>query len=299
MTITLRGLTRVYRGRTVALSEIDLTMTEGMTGLLGANGAGKTTLIRMLTGTDRPTSGTLSVCGHDMATSAGRNAVKRLIGYLPQELALYPDLTGREFLDYVALLKGIDDKRARRSQIERLLADVGLDSVGMQRISRYSGGMKRRLGIAQTLLGDPKVIIVDEPTAGLDPEERIRFRRLLGRLGGDRIVILSTHILDDVAHSCPMVAVLSAGTLAYHGTTSGLVALGEGQTYLVPAVLEPQGDFTVVNVTSTANGAEYRIVGLAPPPESRPVAPTLDDGYIAALRAARASAAASGQSMAW
>ncbi|MEV6562025.1 ABC transporter ATP-binding protein [Nocardia sp. NPDC051756] len=289
MTITLRKLTKVYRGPTVALNEIDLTVTEGMTGLLGTNGAGKTTLLRILTGTIRPTSGTVSVCGHDMATSAGRTAVKRLLGYLPQELALYPDLTGREFLDYVALLKGIDDKRLRWSQIDNLLDRAGLDSVGTQRIGRYSGGMKRRLGIAQTLLGDPKLIIVDEPTAGLDPEERIRFRTLLGQLGGDRIVVLSTHILDDVAQSCPMAAVLTEGTLAYHGTTGGLVAMAEGQTHVVRATGEPQGDFTVVNVTSTVEGIEYRVVGPTPPPESRQVSPTLDDGYIALLRASRAN----------
>ncbi|ASF09886.1 putative ABC transporter ATP-binding protein [Nocardia brasiliensis NBRC 14402] len=288
MTITLRKLTKVYRGRNVALDEIDLTVTEGMTGLLGTNGAGKTTLIRILTGTIRPSAGTVAVCGHDMATTAGRTAVKRLLGYLPQELALYPDLTGREFLDYVALLKGIDDKRRRRSQIDNLLDRVGLDAVATQRIERYSGGMKRRLGIAQTLLGDPKLIIVDEPTAGLDPEERIRFRTLLGQLGGDRIVVLSTHILDDVAHSCPMAAVLTEGRLAYHGTTGGLVALADGQTHVLRAAHEPVGDFTVVNVTSTGDGVHYRVVGPVPPPESWPVAPTLDDGYIALLRAARA-----------
>ncbi|MGY1898461.1 ATP-binding cassette domain-containing protein [Nocardia gipuzkoensis] len=288
MTITLRNVTKAYRGGTIALHEIDLTVTEGMTGLLGTNGAGKTTLIRILTGTIRPKSGTVSVCGHDLSTTAGRTAVKRLLGYLPQELALYEDLTGREFLDYVALLKGIDDKRNRRSQIDNLLERVGLDALGAQRISRYSGGMKRRLGIAQTLLGDPKLIIVDEPTAGLDPEERIRFRALLGRLGGDRIVVLSTHILDDVAHSCPMAAVLTEGRIAYHGTTPGLVALAEGQTHLVRASHEPRGDFTVVNVTGTAEGPEYRIVGPTPPPGSRPISPTLDDGYIALLRTARA-----------
>ncbi|MFI6999208.1 ABC transporter ATP-binding protein [Nocardia sp. NPDC050175] len=283
-------MTKAFRGRTVALDGIDLTMTEGMTGLLGTNGAGKTTLIRILTGTLRPTSGTVSVCGHDMATTAGRTAVQRLLGYLPQELTLYPDLTGREFLDYIALLKGIDDKRARRAQIESLLTRIGLDSVAKQRVGSYSGGMKRRLGIAQTLLGDPRLIIVDEPTAGLDPEERIRFRTLLGQLGGDRVVVLSTHILDDVAHSCPKVAVLTGGALAYHGTTTGLVEMAEGQTHVVRATSEPHGDFTVVNVTSTAEGTEYRVISPVPPPESQPVAPTLDDGYIALLRSTRASA---------
>ncbi|MFD9961229.1 ABC transporter ATP-binding protein [Amycolatopsis sp. NPDC058986] len=291
MNITIENLTKVYRGSTVALDGVGLTIGEGMTGLLGTNGAGKTTLMRILTGTIRPTSGSVVVGGHDLATSAGRTAVKRLLGYLPQELSLYPDLNGREFLDYVALLKGIDDKRARRAQIDSLLARVGLESVATQRISRYSGGMKRRLGIAQVLLGDPRLVIVDEPTAGLDPEERMRFRALLAGLGGHRIVILSTHILDDVAQSCAQVAVLATGRVAYHGTTSGLVGAAEGQTHLVRAAAQPAGDFTVVNATNTAEGTEYRVVGPVPPPGARPVAPTLDDGYVALLRSARQAAA--------
>jgi ABC-type multidrug transport system ATPase subunit len=290
MNITLRNVTKTYRGPTIALDGIDLTLTEGTTGLLGTNGAGKTTLIRILTGVTRPTSGTVSVFGHDMATTAGRAAVKRLLGYLPQDLALYPDLTGREFLDYIALLKGIDDKRARAREIEALLAKVDMESVGTTRIGHYSGGMKRRLGIAQALLGDPRLIVVDEPTAGLDPEERIRFRTLLGHMGGDRIVVLSTHILDDVGHSCTKAAVLTEGKLAYHGTTKGLVQIAEGQTYLVRSPAPPEGDFTIVNVANTAAGPEYRIVGPVPPPESRPTAPTLDDGYVALLRSTRMSA---------
>lgn len=230
------------------------------------------------------------VGGHDLATGAGRTAVKRMLGYLPQELSLYPDLDGREFLDYIALLKGIDDKRARREQIDGLLARVGLESVATQRIARYSGGMKRRLGIAQVLLGDPRLIIVDEPTAGLDPEERMRFRALLAGLGGHRVVILSTHILDDVAQSCAEVAVLAGGKQAYHGPTSGLIAVADGQTHLVTAAVQPTGDFTVVNATNTAGGTEYRVVGPVPPPEARPVAPTLDDGYVALQRRAREGA---------
>jgi ABC-2 type transport system ATP-binding protein len=287
--ITIENLTKVYRGGTVAIAGVDLTIGTGMTGLLGTNGAGKTTLMRILTGTVRPTSGRVVVGGHDLATGAGRTAVKRLLGYLPQELALYPDLNGREFLDYIALLKGVDDKRVRRDQIDSLLVRVGLDSVATQRIARYSGGMKRRLGIAQVLLGDPRLVIVDEPTAGLDPEERMRFRALLAGLGGERIVILSTHILDDVAQSCPEVAVLTTGRVMYHGTTAGLVRAADGQTHLVRAAVQPTGDFTVVNATNGPAGTEYRIVGPVPPPGAEPVAPTLDDGYVALLRASRAA----------
>lgn len=288
MYVEIEKVTKVYQGSTVALDGVDLTIGPGTTGLLGANGAGKTTLLRLLAGVIRPDSGRIVVAGHDLATAAGRAAVKRMLGYLPQELALYPDLTGREFLDYIALLKGIDDKGARRRQTAQLLAEVGLEGAASQRISRYSGGMKRRLGIAQVLLGDPRLIIVDEPTTGLDPEERMRFRALLGGLGADRIVILSTHILDDVAQSCPMVAVLAEGRLLRHGATTGLVEVAAGQTHLVDSATAPAGDFTVVNVTTTGTGALYRVVGAAPP-GARPAAPTLDDGYVALLRSARQS----------
>lgn len=286
MRITVDNLTKVYRGATVALDRVNLCVDDGLIGLLGTNGAGKTTLMRILTGTIRPTSGTVTIGGHDLATSAGRTAMKRILGYLPQELSLYPDLSGREFLDYVALLKGIDDKRARRGQIDGLLAQVGLEQVAAQRISRYSGGMKRRLGIAQVFLGDPRLVIVDEPTTGLDPTERMRFRTMIGQMGTNRIVLLSTHILDDVAQSCPRVAVLAKGAVVYHGTTSGLVNAAEGQTHVVRACMPPVGDFTVVNVTNTGSGTEYRLVGPTPPAGARPVSPTLDDGYAALLKSA-------------
>jgi ABC-type multidrug transport system ATPase subunit len=287
MNITIENLSKTYRRGVRALDRVDLTIGEGMTGLLGTNGAGKTTLMRILTGTVRPSSGRVVVGGHDLATGAGRTSVKGMLGYLPQELSPYPDLTGREFLDYIALLKGIDDRRSRRNQIETLLAQVGLDPVAGQRIARWSGGMKRRLGIAQVLLGDPRIIIVDEPTAGLDPEERMRFRALVAGLGGHRVVILSTHILDDVAQSCPRVAVLASGRLAYAGTTRGLVDLADGRTFSVRAPEPPAGEFTVVNVASTADGTVFRVVGSVPPPGSSAVAPTLDDGYVALLRASR------------
>ena len=291
MYVEIRSVTKTYRGSTVALDGVDLTLGPGVTGLLGANGAGKTTLLRLLAGVHRPDSGTIVVGGHDLATTGGRSAVTRMLGYLPQELALYPDLTGREFLDYIALLKGIDDVRTRRRQTDQLLAQAGLDGVASQRISRYSSGMKRRLGIAQVLLGDPRLIVLDEPTAGLDPEERLRFRTLLGGLGTDRIVILSTHILDDVAHSCPRLAILDEGRLLHHGPTAGLVDLAEGQTHLLESTTAPTGDLTVVNVTTTASGTCFRVVG-TPPPGAHPAIPTLDDGYVALLRSARHGAIA-------
>jgi ABC-2 type transport system ATP-binding protein len=287
MNVTIDNLTKVYQGGHRALDGVSLTVGTGMVGLLGANGAGKTTLMRILAGVLRPTAGQITVGGHDLATAAGRTAVKRMLGYLPQELPLYEGLTGYEFLDYIALLKGIDDKGARRRQIDSLLDRVGLSGQAKRRIAGYSGGMKRRIGIAQALLGDPRLIVVDEPTSGLDPEERMRFRTLLASLGGDRTVLLSTHILADVAQSCPRVAVLSAGRLVYHGSTTGLTGAAENRTYLVRTAGPAPEGCTVVNASTTAEGTEYRVVGEQPPTGAEPVEPTLEDGYVALLQAHR------------
>ncbi|WP_026422102.1 ATP-binding cassette domain-containing protein [Actinokineospora inagensis] len=283
MKIVIEGLGKTYRGGQVALAGIELRVDAGMTGLLGPNGAGKTTLMRILTGVLRPTSGRVLVGEHDLTTSAGRTAVKRLLGYLPQELSLYPDLTARETLDYIALLKGIDDRKARAAQTADLLDQVGLAEHGSRRVGMFSGGMKRRLGIAQALLGDPRLIVVDEPTAGLDPHERMRFRALLAQLGGDRVTILSTHILDDVAQTCPRVCVLGGGALRYHGTTAGLTEAAAGRTYLLRADSQPSGG-TVVNAVTDSAGIEYRLVG-DPPPGATVITPTLEDGYVALLQA--------------
>lgn len=288
MEISVTDLTKTFKGDARALDGLSLSLAAGMVGLLGANGAGKTTLMRILTGLVRPTSGRVLVGGHDVTTPAGRHAVHRTLGYLPQDLDLYPDLTAREFLDYVALLKGVDDKRARRDQVGSLLERVALASDADRRVRGFSGGMRRRLGIAQALLGDPRLVIVDEPTAGLDPEERMRFRTLLAGLGGDRTVILSTHILDDVAQTCPSVAVLSAGRLSYHGSTGGLVEAARGRTFaLTTSGPPPSGDLTVVNALAAGDGMLYRFVTDAPPPGAHAVPPSLEDGYVALMRASR------------
>jgi ABC-type multidrug transport system ATPase subunit len=290
MDISIRGLTKEFKGGLRALDHLDLHLHGGMVGLLGANGAGKTTLMRILTGTVQATSGRVTVGGHDLGSAAGRIAVKRVLGYLPQELDVYPDLTGREFLDYIALLKGIDSKSARRAQISELLERVALTEAAGRRVGGYSGGMKRRLGIAQALLGDPGLIIVDEPTAGLDPEERMRFRALLAGLGGDRTVILSTHILDDVAQTCPEVAVLTRGRLVHHGSTEGVVAAARGHTYTVmTSGAPPVGDLAVVNAHATPGGTAYRVVTEVPPAGAVPVEPTLEDGYVALMRRGRSA----------
>jgi ABC-2 type transport system ATP-binding protein len=201
--IEISQLTKTYAGRVQALRGVDLQIGgTGMFGLLGPNGAGKTTLMRILAGLLRPTSGQVRVFGHDMTKPKDKLAIKALLGYLPQELGLYPDLTAREFLDYVALLKGLTDSIARRRQITERLERVRLTEVADRRLKTYSGGMKRRVGIAQALLGEPKLVIVDEPTVGLDPEERVRLRNLLGDTAHACTVILSTHIVEDISQSC-------------------------------------------------------------------------------------------------
>ncbi|MFI0039852.1 ATP-binding cassette domain-containing protein [Streptomyces mutabilis] len=296
MNITTERLTKDHPGGRRALDGVDLHIESGTVGLLGANGAGKTTLLRLVTGVLRPTSGRIVVGGHDLATTAGLTAVKRGLGYLPQELSLYPDLTVREFLDYIGVLKGIHDKRDRRRQVEARIAEVGLEERAGDRLAGFSGGMKRRVGIAQALLGDPSLLIVDEPTAGLDPHERMRFRTLLAGLGRGRTVLLSTHILDDVAQTCPEVAVLSAGRLVFHDATAALVSEAAGCTYVygpAGAVGGPPPGAEVVSAVATAEGAQYRIVTTTPPAGSRPVEPSLEDGYAALLGAHRAGHRAS------
>jgi len=207
--ITISALTKTYPGSVQALRGVDLEIGSGMFGLLGPNGAGKTTFMRLLAGLIRPTSGRVNVFGHDVTTPQGKLAVKALLGYLPQELGLYPDLTAREFLDYVAILKGVTDGRTRRGQIEEALELVRLSDVANRRVKTYSGGMKRRVGIAQAILGNPKLLIVDEPTVGLDPEERVRLRNLLSDMAMRCIVILSTHIVEDISQSCNDLAVIN------------------------------------------------------------------------------------------
>jgi ABC-2 type transport system ATP-binding protein len=282
MRIEISGLTKTYRGGVAALDGLDLVVPIGMFGLLGANGAGKTTLMRILAGLVRPTSGRVTVGGHDMSTAAGSTAVQRSLGYLPQDLGVYPDLTARQFLDYVALLKGMDDRTARRRRVGELLEVVALTGDADRRLGGFSGGMRQRVGIAQALLADPQLLIVDEPTAGLDPEERIRFRTLLSQFAGRRTVLLSTHIVDDVAQTCREVAVLATGRLAFRGTVDELTHRARGRVWSVVTDGPPPAEGTVVSALPHEGGMRYRVVApAAPVPQARPVEPALEDGYLA------------------
>lgn len=289
MEIVLQGLTKTYRGGMRALSGVDLTIPTGMYGLLGPNGAGKTTLMRILAGILRPTHGTVWIGEHDCGTESGRVAVKRTLGYLPQELGLYPDLSAREFLDYIGILKGVEDRAARHRRVDELLETVALANVANRKLKTFSGGMKRRVGIAQALLNDPQLLIVDEPTAGLDPEERIRFRNLLADLAGNRTVLLSTHIVEDVAQTCRMLAVLAGGQVRFGGSVAELVQAACGKVWTVTTNgPKPNGDFTVVSTLHLGTAVQYRLIGEpAPLTGAVPAAPSLEDGYVWLMREQR------------
>ena len=294
MNVYIEGLRKVYGGKVEALSGVDLRIETGMFGLLGPNGAGKTTLMRILAGILRPSSGSAFVGGYDCAVEKDRTAIKRVLGYLPQELGLYPDLKAWEFLDYVGILKGLEDRRARRSRVEELLEVVGLDDVANRKLKGFSGGMKRRVGIAQALLNDPRFLIVDEPTAGLDPEERIRFRNLLSDLAGDRTVLLSTHIVEDVAQTSRNLAVLADGRVLFQGTAEGLIEAARGRVWEIETEgPKPNGGLTVVSTLHLGGSVRYRVVGDASVYEdAEQVAPSLEDGYIWLMRKRVADAAA-------
>jgi ABC-2 type transport system ATP-binding protein len=281
--VAVSNLSKTYKGGVRALRDVTLEIDNGMLGLVGPNGAGKTTLMRILAGLLRPSAGTVRVLGCDLASRRERQAVKALLGYLPQELGLYPDLTGREFLDYIAILKGLADRPARRRQIGDLLEVVGLADAADRRLRTYSGGMKRRLGVAQALLGDPQLLIVDEPTAGLDPQERVRLRNLLADMAGRRTVILSTHIIEDVSQSCTGLVVLNEGRIIFRGTPPGLIDRVRGHvwTMALPGDQRPDRSLVVVSKLRIDEQIEYRILSrTAPHPASQPATPSLEDAYI-------------------
>jgi ABC-type multidrug transport system ATPase subunit len=209
--LSTRGLVKVYPGPVTALNGIDLDVPQGMFGLLGPNGAGKSTFMKILAGLLEPTSGSVTLDGEDILEHPERLWPR--LGYLPQEFGFYPHLTGEAMLAHLLALKGVDAPQGRKKLVKALLERVNLTFAAKRPVKGYSGGMRQRLGIAQALAGDPRLIIVDEPTAGLDPEERLRFYHLLSELAADRIVLLSTHIVEDVAVLCPRFAVISAGRL--------------------------------------------------------------------------------------
>ena len=211
MELVLDRVSKHYQN-IIAVDGVSLTLSRGVTGLLGANGAGKTTLMRLICGVMKPTEGTVTLDGIDVSAEEYRDA----LGYLPQDFGYYPSFTAQDFLLYVAALKGIDKKTAQRKSAE-LLKRVNLENAADRRIKTFSGGMKQRLGIAQALLNDPKLLVLDEPTAGLDPKERVRFRNMIAELGKDSIVLLSTHIVSDVEQIADRILMMRGGHIIHDG----------------------------------------------------------------------------------
>jgi ABC-2 type transport system ATP-binding protein len=271
-TVTVHGLHKRF-GATVALNELDVTFERGVNGLLGPNGAGKTTMLRILATVLTADRGALDVLGADPTTSAGRLSVRRRLGYLPQEPGFHRQFSAFDFVDYVAILKEWADRRARHDEVRRVLTLVGLDGVMHRRISRLSGGMRRRVGIAQALLGRPELLILDEPTAGLDPEQRLRFRELLGTEAEGSTVLLSTHQTDDVAALCQHVIVLLAGEVRFTGSPGALAALADGRVWLAS-----ERDARAELAWITGEG-RIRHIG-EPPAGAHLVEPTVEDGYL-------------------
>jgi len=285
--IEITGLTKTYGSgakAVTALNGIDLKIGIGMFGLLGPNGAGKTTLMRILAGIVNASSGILRVDGHDLTSENGKHAVKSILGYLPQELGMYPELSAAQFVDYMAILKGIDDPRQRRQRVEKVLDLVGLSEAAGRKIKGFSGGMKRRVGIAQALVNDPKLLIVDEPTAGLDPEERIRFRNLLVNLAAERTVLLSTHIVEDIGQTCRDVAVLARGRVLFRGSPAEMTQAATGHVWTLTAsgLEKPNHGLTIVSMLHLADSTQYRLVGdnIKEYPLAEGVQPGLEDGYV-------------------
>ncbi|GCF11307.1 ABC transporter ATP-binding protein [Dictyobacter arantiisoli] len=282
MDVIIKQLNKIYHGNVHALQNLTLTIPSGMFGLLGPNGAGKTTLMRTLAGILHPSSGQIQVGPYDGTSEQGRLAIQQTLGYLPQEVGLYPDLSAREFLDYIGLLKGLDDDRTRKQRVEELLEMVALQQVAQRKIKTYSGGMKRRVGIAQALLNDPRLLIVDEPTAGLDPEERIRFRNLLSDLAGERTILLSTHIVEDIAQTCQNIALMQKGQVIFQGTIQQLLQQTQGKVWLLTTNgTRPGSNCTIVSTLHLGTSVQYRVVG-TPGADEQAVAtePSLEDSYV-------------------
>ncbi len=263
MQITINNLNKVYKNGNHAIKNIELEIPSGMFGLLGPNGAGKSTLMRILVTLMKPSSGQVKVDGLDLLKN--RRQIRSMLGYLPQDFSFFSKLKTYEFLDYAARLAGMKSASKRRQAVDQMLEEVGLFEARDRNANKLSGGMKRRLGIAQALINEPKIIIVDEPTTGLDPEERIRFRNLLSTISTtDVIIILSTHIVGDISSTCHNMALLNKGQLAFAGSPEELVKQAEGSVWLIKATeaeyLEINEKFPVISTIPAEGGWEIQVV---------------------------------------
>jgi ABC-type multidrug transport system ATPase subunit len=282
MNLTIDSLSKQYRRDFWGLRDFSLQLSPGVTGLLGPNGAGKSTLMRILATISQPTSGMAAWDGVDIVKHP--NVLRSVLGYLPQDFGVYPNLNAVEFLQYIAAIKGLDSRIARR-RIDELLVLVNLADAARRPLGGYSGGMKQRAGIAQALLNDPQLLIVDEPTVGLDPEERVRFRSLLSDLAGERIILLSTHIVSDLEASAERIIVLHRGRKRIDAAPEQLLQALEGQVWgwsaaasELPALKQK---YLLSGATRRADGIQVRVVSdTRPVPEAEVLPPSLEDAYL-------------------
>ncbi|MBN2840396.1 MAG: ATP-binding cassette domain-containing protein [Coriobacteriia bacterium] len=280
--VTISGVHKVYGGTVEALRGVDLTLDMGLFGLLGPNGAGKTTLMRIIAGLLPPSEGAVSVFGHDPAREP--HAVRRSLGYLPQRFGLYPRLTVAEHVAYFCRLKGMD-KPAATTETRRLLKVVGLEDVAARKAFALSGGMRQRVGIAVALAGSPRLLIVDEPTVGLDPEERARFRNLLVEYSSDAVVILSTHIVQDIEIGCGRTAIIDAGRVLTQGSTDQLLARADGRIWQKSVPRDQldtlKRDVVMLSMKDMGNGSvQVRFAADAALEGAEPVRSQLEDAYL-------------------
>jgi len=263
MKIEIKGLNKVYPNGNHAIKDINMTIESGMFGLLGPNGAGKSTLMRILVTLMKPSSGQVLVNGLDLMKD--RKEIRSMLGYLPQDFRFFTKLKTYEFLDYAARLAGLTSSRIRKDTVDKMLEEVGLYEARNRYANNLSGGMKRRLGIAQALIGDPKMIIVDEPTTGLDPEERIRFRNLLTRVSDkDVVIILSTHIVGDISSTCTDMALMNRGVLSYKGSPEKLIEMAKDNVWKITATeteyFEIQEKYPIISSIPSEEGWEVQVV---------------------------------------
>lgn len=293
MQLVIDKVSKRYRGGNWALKGFTLELNPGVLGLLGPNGAGKTTLMSILATITRATEGRVTWNGSDVASNP--DELRAVLGFLPQDFGVYPNLNAVEFLEYLAAVKGLDAATSRR-RIDELLNLVNLADVRKRPLGGYSGGMKQRVGIAQALLNDPQLLIVDEPTAGLDPEERVRFRNLLSDLSGERIVILSTHIVSDVEATATDIALIAQGTLVAHASPEELLRRVEGKVWewVLPSaeVNTAKQRYLISNTSRRSDGVHARVLADASPAGAERVTPNLEDAYLFCLAHHRAGASA-------